>query len=163
MRTPVRSFVLASALGLLATGAHAEGEHRFLTKALQGDNSEMTLGELAAANGQSQGVRDFGKMLHDDHAAAKQKALVVARAHGVADTDEMAPEAKAEERKLNGLHGEAFDHEFARYMVKDHKKDIAEFRKEERSGDTATADLARNTLPDLEKHLRTAQSLVDKP
>jgi putative membrane protein len=99
-------------------------------------------------------------MLHDDHSAAKQKALVVAQAHGLSDTDAMAPEAKMEQRKLKRLHGAAFDREFARYMVKDHKHDIADFEKEARTGDKATAELARDTLPDLKKHLETATALT---
>lgn len=160
MRLPLRIFLLAAAAGSLATPASAANEKSFLTKALEGDNSEMTLGRMAEANGASPGVRDFGKMLREDHAGAKQKALPVAQTHGVGDTSAMAPEAKAEERKLKGLHGRAFDQEFARYMVEDHKKDIADFEKQARSGDRATRALAQATLPALKHHLQTAQTLA---
>ena len=101
-------------------------------------------------------------MLTEDHAVAKQKALPVAQAHGVPDSSAMAPEAQAEARKLKGMHGQAFDREFARYMVKDHKKDIADFEKEARSDDHDSRALAEQTLPVLRRHLQTAQSLVQK-
>lgn len=159
-RLVVTALVGVLGLGALTTNAHAAGERRFLSKALQGDNSEMALGQMAATQGASPGTRDFGRMLHDDHAAAKQKALPVAQAHGVPDTDAMAPEARAEQRRLERMHGRAFDREFARYMVGDHRKDIADFERAAHASDPPTAALARDTLPDLRKHLHTAQDLL---
>jgi putative membrane protein len=149
-----------SASGVMAAAAFAGPDQTFLKKALEGDNSEVALGQLAEQHGSSPAVRDFGRMLHDDHAAAKAKALPVAQEHGVQDTAEMAPEAKAEAQKLERLSGPAFDREFARYMVSDHRKDIADFQEEARRGDRATAALARESLPDLRKHLKTAQQLA---
>jgi putative membrane protein len=44
-------------------------------------------------------------------------------------------------------------------MVTDHKKDIAEYEKEARSKGPL-ADFAKETLPTLEHHLQTAQTLA---
>ena len=151
------TFALASAL---ATGASAASDQGFLRKALKGDNSEITLGQLAATGGGSPGVRRFGRMLVEDHSAAKRNALPVAAAHGVRDTGEIAPEARKEEGKLRGLHGAAFDREFAGYMIDDHRKDIADFEKQVRTGDQATRRLARETLPALRRHLQMARDLA---
>jgi putative membrane protein len=151
-----------SAASVVAGAALASPDQTFLTKALMGDNSEMALGQMAQQRGASAATRDFGRMLNEDHAAAKAKALPVAQQHGVADTSEMAPEAKAEAKKLGTLSGPAFDREFARYMVRDHTKDIADFEKESKRGDSASAALARETLPDLRKHLKTAQQLASR-
>src|SRR4051812_20225950 len=46
---------------------------QFLTEAMKGDNSEVTLGKLAQDKGTGQGVKDFGKMLADDHGKAKDQ------------------------------------------------------------------------------------------
>ena len=150
----------AAAALLLAGAASAQpGEDRhFLKDAIRGDNSEMMLGQMAAERGASPGVRDFGRMLHDDHARAREEAVRVAARFGVADTQEMMPEARQEARKLRGLRGRAFDREFVRYMVKDHRKDIAEFRHEARERGPV-GNLAQATLPDLQKHLDTALRL----
>ena len=161
MPTFTRVFTVAAAASILATAATAATEQSFLKKALEGDNSEMTLGRMAQDNGATAGVRDYGKMLSEDHAAAKKKALPVAQSHGVPDTDELAPEAKKERAKLQKLHGRAFDREFAKYMVKDHKHDISDFEKAARSSDPETQKFAEGGLPDLRKHLKVAQSLVD--
>jgi len=57
------------------------------------------------------------------------------------------------------MSGVAFDREFVSYMVEDHRKDIADFKKEA-SNDKGPADrLAQKQLPTLEKHLKIAQSL----
>lgn len=140
--------------------AWAQGDQAFLRKAMQGDNSEVALGRIAQQKGASSGIRDFGRMLAEDHAKAKVEVVPVAKAHGVAATEAMAPEARAERRKLQGLSGSAFDREFARYMVEDHKKDIADFEKQAKQGDAATKALAEKTLPVLHKHLETAEKLA---
>jgi putative membrane protein len=140
--------------------AEAPGNAAFLTKALQGDNSEMRLGRLAEQQGHAPALKAFGRTLARDHAAARQQVLPVAKAHGVPATTEMAPEARTEYARLKRMHGWAFDQEFARYMVKDHRKDIADFEKQARHGDKSTRRLAQKTLPTLRKHLRLAEGLA---
>ena len=151
---------LAALLLAAPLAASAASDTDFLKKAMQGDNSEMKLGKIAAERGASPGVRSFGRTLEADHAKAKQEALPVARRHGLKPTDAMAPEARKEQGKLSALSGAAFDREFARYMVEDHKKDISDFERQVRHGDPSTARLARQTLPALRKHLRMAQALA---
>jgi putative membrane protein len=132
----------------------------FLTKAIKGDNSETKLGALAASRGHSRAVRDFGAMLARDHRKAKAQAEPVAVRHHVRVPAAMADEAKDEYAKLQGMRGAAFDREFARYMVDDHHKDIADFEAETNSRDPADVRaLARQTLPALRKHLATARSI----
>jgi putative membrane protein len=159
MKTSYKQLMTIVGVASISTSAFAASDSSFLKKALEGDNSEIALGQMAEKDGAAPGTRDFGKMLYTDHSAAKIKALPVAKAHGVADTEAMAPEAKAEAVKLKHLHGAAFDSEFARYMVEDHTNDIADFEKEAKVGDASTAALARDTLPDLRRHLEVAQKL----
>lgn len=72
----------------------------------------------------------------------------------------LAPEADAEQHKLAGLHGQAFDREFVQYMVHDHQDDISDFQGESTSGDPAEVrKLAQRTLPVLRKHLQTARAI----
>ena len=74
----------------------------------------------------------------------------------------MAPEARDEAAKLARLSGRAFDAEFARYMIEDHRKDIADFETEARGGGPVTRALATGTLPTLHKHLEIAERLAVK-
>lgn len=145
---------------LIANPAFAKTDKSFLRDAIQGDNSEIALGKLAAQKGASEGVKTFGTTLATDHAMAKDEAATVATSMKVRVTDKMMPEARSEIRKLDKLSGPAFDKEFVSYMVKDHEKDIKEFKAKAAEGKTEVPMLASKTLPGLEKHLKTAQSLA---
>ncbi len=156
----MRAMILTAPLVLLlATPALAEPAD-FLKKAVMGDNSEITLGKLAEKRGSSSSVRRFGAMLAADHGKAKQEAMPLLKRYKVPATTAMMPEAEAERTKLAGLSGAAFDREFASYMVNDHKQDISDFEDETKSNDPAdVVAMARKTIPVLQKHLQTAQSI----
>src|SRR6185437_12065817 len=104
------------------------------------------------------GVRSFGQMLVQDHSAANEKATSLAQTQGVTPPTEPKPKAKQEYDRLSKLNGQAFDEKFAKHIVADHKKDIKEFEKQAKGSDDV-ANFAKDTLPTLKKHLRTAQSL----
>jgi putative membrane protein len=56
------------------------------------------------------------------------------------------------------VNGARFDREFAKHMVADHKKDLAEYKKETKQSDAA-GDYAKAQIDVLQKHLDTAKSL----
>ena len=145
----------------MANGTASSGaiDTAFVTEAMKGDNSEVALGNLAQQKGSSSGVKDLGKMLASDHSAHKQTVAALAQKANVPVTDDLNDEAKAEQKKLEGLSGAAFDKEFVRATVEDHQKDIAKYEKEAKSGDAQTAAMAKTTLPTLKKHLQSAQAL----
>jgi putative membrane protein len=145
--------MLASSLAVAAPPA------KFLHEAIQGDNSEARLGQLIATRGASSAVRNFGSALVSDHTKAGAQAADVARQMHIPVPGSMMPEAREEYAKLQRLHGAAFDREVRRYMINDHRKDIAAFQEQARSGDRRTGTLAQAQLPTLRKHLQIAESL----
>jgi putative membrane protein len=152
---------LVSALILVASTSvalAAKSDKKFMKDAIQGNNSEVQLGELAQQNGATQEMRNFGKTLSDDHAAANEKAVSIARSMDINPPTTMTAEAQNEKQKLEKLSGDAFDREFANYMVKDHKNDIQEFQRQA-NGSGEVANFAQENLPTLKKHLEIAQSL----
>lgn len=155
-----RTILLALAIApLAATSALAAPAHVFLKKAAEGDQSEVTLGNFAAQRGASPGVRDYGRRLASDHGSHLTQVQGLAGRLHVRLPGGMTPDARAAYRRLQGLHGRAFDRAFTQHMVMDHKKDIAAYEAQVHSGDRDTADLARATLPTLREHLHIAQSL----
>ena len=148
----------AGALAVAAAPALAKPAPQFLKMALEGDNSEIQLGRLAQNRAASPGVRDFGRTLEQDHSQARDQAMNVARQINVPPTEAMAPAARQEKAKLRHMSGPAFDREFVRYMVHDHKKDIQDFEEQAKAGGP-TAQLAQATLPTLHKHLDMAEKL----
>jgi putative membrane protein len=157
--TKLRYALAASLIVLVASPAAAKPAREFMNDAVQGDRSEATLGRLIHSRGHSPAVRAYGSILARDHSRAHMQALSLARRMRLSITDTMMPEARRELTKLQRMKGRAFDREVRRYMIDDHTKDIAEFRSQARHGDRQTAELARQTLPVLEKHLRMAEAL----
>jgi putative membrane protein len=68
------------ALSICTASAKDKPNEAFLKKAIEGNYAEVSMGDLAQKNGQSDGVKSFGKMLSTDHAAANQKATDAAEA-----------------------------------------------------------------------------------
>ena len=137
----------------------SKADAQFVTNVLQGDIAEVSIGKLAQQNGGSADVKSFGQMLEQDHGQHLQKAQSLAQQLGV--TPPTAPTAGqlAIYNKLSKLNGAAFDKQFAAAMIKDHKEDVAKFQKEAKSKGPV-AGFAQETLPVLQKHLQTAQSLT---
>ena len=161
MRTPtvILSFVTTVAIiGASAALAKDKASESFLKKAIEGNYSEIQMGELAQKNGQSDGVKSFGKMLSTDHTAANEKAMGAAKTMGMTSPTGPDTKQKADYDKMAKMSGPEFDKAFAKHMVADHKKDIAEYKKEAKIKDAA-GEYAGDQIDTLQKHLDTAKSL----
>jgi len=130
----------------------------FLKKAIEGNFAEIQMGKLAQQNGQNDSVKQYGQMLSDDHAAANQKAMDAAKSMGVPPPDGPNAKQKADYDKMAKMTGDHFDRDFAKHMVADHEKDIAEYKKEAKQADAA-GGYAKGQIDVLQKHLDSAKSL----
>lgn len=139
----------------------SRADQTFMKQAIQGDLAEVQMGRLAQQNGQSDAVKQFGQTLVSDHSANAEKAKQVAEQMGMTPPSEPSAKQQAEYKKMSKLSGAKFDREFAQGMVKDHKAEIAKFKKEaKKSG--PVANFAKQTVPALEQHLQMAQSIEKK-
>ena len=141
-----------------STQALAKSDTAFLTEAIQINLAEISVGDLAQKNGGSDDVKSFGKMLVDDHTASNTKATSLAQANGVTPPTEPKAADKQKHDELAKLSGADFDREFAKGMVKGHEEAISKFEAASK-GDDDIAKFAQETLPTLQKHLKTAQTL----
>jgi putative membrane protein len=157
----ILSILAAGAIvAAISSSAFAQGaDQKFIKEAIEGNLAEVKMGQLAQQNGASQGVKDFGQMLVTDHGQANTKATQVASSLNVTPPTEPNAKQKKEYDKMSKMNGAAFDKAFAQHMVGDHQKDIAAFQKATKSKNQAVASFANETLPTLQKHLQTAQSL----
>jgi putative membrane protein len=101
-------------------------------KAAQRGMAGVELGRLAEQNAQSQEVKDFGKRMIEDYSTADQLKQLASQ-EGVTLPAEMSAKDNATKERLSQLHGEAFDKEYWKDMVTDHRQDIAEFKHESSS------------------------------
>jgi len=161
MKHPLRAAACAVAIvaayGL--TPALADDQRDFLKDAIKGDNSEIMLGRMGERRAAAPATRNFAQTLVADHSQAKSETVRLAERLHVRPPRGPEREAIEEHDRLRGLSGWAFDREFARYMVGDHRKDIAKFREEADAGRGPASALARHELPTLRKHLDMALAL----
>jgi putative membrane protein len=150
---------LFAAVASIAVPAAAKPAAAFLGDVAQIDNAEIGVGNLAAQRGASPTAREFGRRLASDHTGHLSKVRALAGRMHVRLPDGVMPADRATAHRLEGLHGRAFDHEFGIAMADGHRKAIAMFEAQARTGDRDTVTLARATLPTLHEHLRMAESL----
>jgi putative membrane protein len=143
-----------------ATPTPASHAAQFLTDVIQTNNAEIKFGQAAQDMGSTQAVKDFGKMLVDDHTKANEQATQLAKSMNVVVPSGVKPDDMAAYNMATSMSGAGFDKDFATDMVKGHQAAIDKFQQEADSSDPApVTDFAKQTLPTLKKHLQTAQSL----
>jgi putative membrane protein len=138
----------------------SSADQKFAMEAAMGGMMEVELGRVAAQQGASDAVKQFGQRMVDDHSRANQQLMQLASSKGITLPTELDAKHRAELTKMSALSGAAFDSQYAKAMVKDHVKDVALFQKQSTRG--ADADLksfAASTLPTLQEHLSMARSL----
>ncbi len=158
----LRVFGAATGLALLGS-AWAQNDAaatKFLTDSIRSNIAEMRMGELALQRGRSKDVREFAETLVSDHTMGLQKTAALARMAGVTPPTESTADAIKKHEAMSKLSGEEFDREFVSHMVMSHQQGIAKYTEAARDGgNPEVAELANDTLPTLQKHLETAQSL----
>jgi putative membrane protein len=133
---------------------------KFMKTAAMGGMEEVELGKLAAQKASSADVKNFGQHMVDDHSKANDQLTQLATQKGVTLPTAMSTMQKHDMAKLAKLSGAAFDSAYVSMMVKDHKKDVADFQKESKSGkDSDLKGWAATTLPTLQDHLKMVQGI----
>ena len=131
----------------------------FVEKAAVGGLAEVQMGKLAKEKAGSDQVKQFGTRMVDDHTKANDQLKQVASNKGITLPTDLDSEHKGKVAKLEKLSGAQFDRAYMDDMVSDHKKDVAEFQKQAKSGNDADIKgFASKTLPTLQEHLTLAES-----
>jgi len=135
----------------------------FVKKAAEGGLAEVELGKLAAEKASNEDVKKFGQKMVDDHSKANDQLKDVAAKDNIELPTEPSAKDKAEKARLEKLSGEQFDRAYMTAMLKDHKKDVMEFRHESKSAKNPDVkSFAEQTLPTLEQHLKVAEQIAPK-
>jgi putative membrane protein len=152
--------ILAGFVGTLAYGQGLSSQDRkFMQDAAKGGMKEVHMGHMGLEKGTSPGVKEFSQHLINDHTKGNEELTALAKQKSVtlpADDPKSADSSSVAKKT-----GADFDKAFAKDMVEDHQKDIAEFEKEAKSGsDPDVKNWANKTLPTLRSHLMEAQGLA---
>ena len=143
--------------------AHANQDEHFVHDAAAGGMMEVELGRLATERAASAEVKAFGQRMVTDHGKANQQLMQIASGKGITLPKALPAEMQRERDMFARLTGAEFDRMYMDHMVKDHKKDVAEFEKQAEKGtDPAVRTFAQETLPTLREHLTLAEGLAGK-
>lgn len=140
---------------------HSQADDKtFLKNAAAGGLAEVELGKLAAGKGSTDGVKQFGQRMVEDHSKANELLKQVAGRESIAVPDSLDAKAQARVDKLAKLSGAQFDRAYIKDQVKDHEQDVREFQLEAENGlDPDVKHFAAQTLPTLKEHLTMIKDL----
>ena len=138
-------------------------DKEFISKAGMGGLAEVQMGNLALQKASSNDVRQFAQRMVSEHSAANEELNQLATVKGTALPTELDSAHKGMLDHLTSLTGAEFDKAYMQHMVEDHQKDVSEFEKASTSaGDSDLKTWANKTLPVLQDHLKTAQTVAKK-
>jgi putative membrane protein len=135
-------------------------DREFLMDAAMSGLVEVELGRIAAQQGTSDAVKQFGQMMVDHHTKANTELMSLASSKGITLPTSLDEKHQQDVTKLSGMSGAEFDRAFAKRMLKDHEKAVSDFEKESTRGtDPDVKALAGKALPTLQEHLTMARAL----
>ena len=133
----------------------------FVKKAAEGGLAEVRLGELAQQKSNSQDVKEFAQKMVNDHTQLNNQMQPIAQQMGVSSPQGLSKKDKKEIAKLENLSGQQFDEAYIKYMVKDHKKDLSEFKDEaSRTQNPQLKNAAQQGAQVIDQHLQLAERLA---
>lgn len=140
---------------------------KYITESAQGLMSELKLGDMAQQRASDQRVKAFGKQMVAEHGKDMQALTALAKQKQVRLPETMNADQRKEADKLAKLSGKAFDQEYVKYEVKDHREDIKE--QQEEVNKTADADLKQfagkelDTVTAHKKKIDALQAAIRQP
>ena len=129
---------------------------------------DIQTGELAAKNGSTKEIRDFGAMLARDHKNVRQQGRDLAKKLNVTPTPPkdfaMAKDHDAAMKKLESLKGKEFDKAFLQHEVAYHKAviDAVTTTLLPALQNAEVKDLVTKVAPAFKAHEDAAQNILNK-
>lgn len=102
----------------------------FLKNSAQGNMTEIKLAQLALTKTSNDDVKDFAQRMVDDHTKLQENMKPFVEQAGVTPPSDLSAKDKMLEKKLSALSGDTFDKQYITAMVKDHHKDLGDFKTE---------------------------------
>jgi putative membrane protein len=129
----------------------SEKDKTFMKKAAKGGMMEVSMGQVAEQKAQSEDVKSFGKRMVTDHSKANDELKSIASKKGV--------ELPTKEHTSKWTSDKAY----VDMMVKDHEKDLAEFKEEASGGsDPDVKKFADDTAKVIQEHLDQIKEIQSK-
>jgi len=148
-----------------AVGAQEESasafELSYLYQAIEGQQAEVALGQMAVQKASSDEVKQFGARMMQDHLRTSEELGKLTTQEGIRETGELSMPHQRIQRMLSQLSGMDFDKAYMAFMVRDHIKLIGDW--EQRSptlADPRVKHWIAGLLPVLKDHLEQGRTIA---
>src|SRR5690625_3675970 len=134
----------------------------FMVKAAIINLNEIKLGSIAQQQATISRVRNFAAMIVQDHKKVNGQLKTLAQNKQVQLPDSLDRKHQRDADNLQKKEGKDFDESFIDDMVKGHKDAIDTYQKADKDvQDGDVKSFIEETLPDLQKHLDSAQTIQE--
>ena len=134
----------------------------FVAKAIEGNASQVQLGQLAERKSQSDDVKQLAQKLVSEHAQMNDKWFKpVGRQLGVSEPAGPSKKDKKIMEKLESLSGSEFDNQYLAMILKDHKQDLKQFQNEAKfAQDPNVKQIAEQAANVISQHLQMVEQVA---
>ena len=137
--------------------------NKFWMTAAQGGVAEVELGRIAQTKAANPEVKNFARMMVEEHTRANEELKSLAAKKNVTLPTTMNSGNQATLTELQGLVGADFDREYVNAMVDNHEADVQLYESQAADdGDPEAKAFAAKTLPTLRKHLEMIKAIQAK-
>lgn len=159
----VVGILLAGLVVSQASIAASTSDVKYVSESAQGLMSEVTLGTLAQDHAGDPRVKDFGRQMVNDHGKDLERLKALAMKMNTELPRTTNRDQQKESDKLGKMSGKAFDQEYVKYEVKDHRDDIKKQNKElKKTTDPDLRQFAEAELATVTAHKHAVDSLQDR-
>jgi len=148
-----------------AAGAHEQAgskDQKCAMKIADVNNFEVQAGQLAQQKSQSDEIKQFAKMMVDDHTKAQQQLQQIGQQKGWQFSQQLMPVHRAMLDELSKLDGQEFDRAYLYGQVAGHTKTALKLRDDKTElQDQELRQYAATILPKVQQHLQHAQRLAN--
>lgn len=139
-----------------------EDDTEWAVKVADAGMLEVQLAKLALTNAGSSKVKEFAKMMADDHSKANEELKAAATQKNISLPATMSEKCQKKYDELAAKKGADFDKEYMDAMVDHHQESVDNFKKEAEDGKDADLKAwAGSKLPTLQQHLDMAKTTRD--
>ncbi len=137
----------------------------FIGTVAERDMLEVTLGKLAQEKANHPAVKNFGKLMVQDHNQMNDRLKTLAVVKGLKLPRSLPAKESEQVHQMRQMKTAYFEKLYMKMMIESHNKDIELFKGADNSPDTAIRNFSRQFLPVLETHrdnaLKVSEGIKD--
>lgn len=161
-QSPAQDNGQQTSTGQSGSSALSAQDQRFLKHLAMGNQAEVELGKMVSGKASNQQVKQFAEKMVQDHTQLSQQLQPILEKNGIKLEQSVSPHHQKLQAKLQGMSGDELDKAYMRAMVRDHRMDVMQVQKAQKSSNPDVKSVTEQALPVLQQHLQLAESTAQQ-